>query len=43
MVDLPPQIDSPDLTDEERAGLLVAHEYFVATGCAEWCIEDNDE
>jgi hypothetical protein len=43
MVDLPPQIDTPDLTEDERQGLMVAHEYLVKTGDAEWWIEDDDE
>lgn len=33
---LPPEIDSPNLTDEERAGLLLAHKMLVATGKGEW-------
>lgn len=33
---LPPEIDHPDLTDAERAGLLAAHEGFVLAGVAEW-------
>ena len=42
-MELPPQIDTPDLTPEERTGLMIAHEYFVATGDAEWSvIEDED-
>lgn len=42
MADLPPQIDTPDLTPEERAGLMVAHEYFVATGDAEWWVDEDE-
>lgn len=44
MVALPAEIDTPDLTAEEREGLAIAHEYFVATGEAEWFVEeDSDE
>ena len=38
---LPPEIDNPNLTDAERAGLLLAHERLVETGIAEW--ETTDE
>jgi hypothetical protein len=41
MPTLPPQIDSPELTDEERAGLMIAHECFVLAGEAEWVIDEE--
>lgn len=37
---LPAEIDSPNLTDEERAGLELAHKLLVETGKAEWVTED---
>ena len=43
MTDLPPEINTPDLTPEERNGLMIAHEYFVSTGEAEWWITDEDD
>lgn len=43
MISLPPEIDSPELTDEERAGLMVAHECFVLPGEGEWVIEPEEE
>lgn len=41
MSSLPPEVDSPNLTPEERQGLVIAHEGFVVTGAAEW--ETDDE
>jgi hypothetical protein len=40
---LPSQIDSPELTDEERAGLLIAHECFVLAGEAEWVTDEEQD
>ncbi len=38
---LPSGIDNPNLTDEERAGLELAHKLLVETGKAEWVTTDE--
>ena len=38
---LPPQIDG-DLTEDERAGLLLAHKRLVETGIAQWEVETDE-
>lgn len=41
MPSLPPEIDNPNLTPEEREGLQIAHEAFVLTGEATWVTDDE--
>jgi hypothetical protein len=36
---LPPEVDSPNLTEAERDVLVAFHEAFVATGDAVWEVD----